>query len=142
MHDLAAEAVAALEFRGEALVVAVVTAGAEEPTAAHRPPLAGVGPLGLDEPPGVVGRPGGTEHLVVEPDLVVQAVLGGRLTQVSEDRGRAGDRLVVLPWLELITEGVQVRIGADARVAEEIPRSAGRAPSLQDRVCLVRLLGL
>ena len=79
---------------------------------------------------------------MVQPDLVVDAVLGGRLTQVGEDRGRAGDRLVVLPGLELIAEGVQVRIGADARVAEQVPRTTRRAAGLQDRERLLRLLGL
>ena len=79
---------------------------------------------------------------MVQPDLVVDVVLGGRLAEVGQDGIGAGDRLVVLPRLELIAERVQVRIGADARVAEQVPGATRRAPGLQDRERLVRLLGL
>ena len=65
----------------------------------------------------------------------------GRLAQVVQDRVGAGDGLLVLPRLELVAEGVQVGIGANAGVAEQIPGAAGGVARFEDRERLVGLLG-
>src|SRR6202023_4078385 len=51
-----------------------------------------------------------------------------------------GDRVLVRPRLELVAEGVQVGVRADARITEQVPRAARRAARLQDGVRLARLL--
>ena len=91
---------------------------------------------------GVAGRPGGADHLVVEPNAGVDAVLGRRRPQIGEDLVRAGDGLLVLPRPELITEGVQIGVRADTGIAEQVPRPSGGAAGLQDRVALSRVFGL
>ena len=140
VHDLAAEGLPALEVRGESLVVAVVAARRKQPAGADRGALAGVGALDVDVPAGVGARPVRAENLVVEPDVAVDAVLGDRLAEVRQDLVGAGDRVLVLPRLELVAEGVKVGVRADAGVGEQIPGAARRAAGLQDRVRLVRLL--
>ncbi len=65
---------------------------------------------------------------MVVPDVVVEAVLGHGLAQVRQDPGRVGDGLLVPPRLELVTEGVQVRVGPDPRIAEQVPGPAGGLP--------------
>jgi hypothetical protein len=71
---------------------------------------------------------------VAEADVPFDAVLGDRLAQVREDGLAVGDRLGVLPRLEGEAEGVHVRVGADARIAEEVPRSADVLARLEDGV--------
>ena len=80
------------------------------------------------------------EDLVAGADVTIDPVLARRLAQVVADQAPVGDRLVVLPRLEAVGEGVQVRVRADARVAEEIPRAGGRGAGLEDRVGLARVL--
>ena len=130
VHDLAAEPLTALELGRESLVVAVVAAGAEQPATADRQLLAGVGPLDLDEPAALVLDQAALRTLWWKRILLVDAVFGRRLAQVVEDRVGAGDRLLVLPRLELVAEGVQVRIGANARDSGTDPmcRRSRRAP--------------
>ena len=77
---------------------------------------------------------------MVEPDVAVDAVLGNRLAKVREDLVAAGDRVLVPPRLELVAEGVQVGVRADAGIGEQVPGAARRAARLQDRVRLARLL--
>ena len=63
-------------------------------------------------------------------DVLVDAVLAGRLADVGEDRGPVGDRLCLVPRLERVAEREHVRVRADAGVAEQVPRAADapRAP--------------
>ncbi len=110
VHDLPGEALAPLELRRVALVVAVVAAGAEQPVGADLHPLAAIGALDVDDPTGVGTRPGRPVHLVVEPDLAVDAVLGGGLAQVGKDLVSGRDGVLVAPRLELVAEGVQVGV--------------------------------
>ncbi len=142
VHDLPLEALAALEVRGEAFVVAVVAAGAENPGRADLHEFFGVGALDIDNPARVVAGPRRAQHLVVEAHLVVDAVFGCGLTQIGQDFVGGGDGVVVAPRLELVTEGVQIGVRADAGVAEQIPGAAGGAAGLQDGVGLVRVLFL
>src|SRR5687767_9988598 len=78
-------------------------------------------------------------HGVMEPDVRADAVLRDRLVEVFEDRVASGDGLLILPRLELVAKRVQVRVGADAGVAEQVPRATDAAARLDDRI---RLQGL
>src|SRR5262249_45152081 len=138
VHDLSFEPLPPGELRREALVVAVVAAGAEEPPAAHGDVFAGVYALDLHQPARGAGRPGRADHLVVESDRLTNSVLGDGLPKVGHDRLRARDRLLVFPSFEFVAERVQIRVGANSRVAEQIPRSADLVAGLQDRECLAR----
>ena len=62
----------------------------------------------------------------------VDAVLGGGLLHVVEDRGAVGDRLRLAPGLEAVAERVHVAVGADARIAEEVPGAAHRRAPFED----------
>ena len=69
---------------------------------------------------------------------LVDAVLPRRLLDVAEDRRPVGDRLRLRPGLERVAEGVHVGVGADPRVAEEVPGAADRVPRLEEGERLVR----
>ncbi len=77
---------------------------------------------------------------MAEPDVLLDAVLGRGLADVIEDRWSLGDGAVLEPRLERVAEGVQVRVGADAWIAEQIPGPPDRVTRLQDQVALARLL--
>src|SRR5918998_1000488 len=104
-------------------------------------PLPGVGPLDVDRPPRLRAGPAEPHDLVVVADLVVQAVLGRRLAQVGQDPWSVGDRLAVAPRLEVVAEGVQVGVGPDAGISEQVPRATRRAARLEDREALPGQLG-
>src|SRR4051795_12880716 len=104
VHYLPGEAVAALELWRKPLVVAVISARTEDPVGADLRHRADIGPFDVDGPASVGTRPSCAVHLVVEPDLAIDTVLGGRLTQVGEDLVGGGDGVVVAPRLELVPE--------------------------------------
>jgi hypothetical protein len=79
---------------------------------------------------------------VAEADAALDAVVAGRLAHVLEDRRTVGDRLGLLPRAKGIAEGVHVRVRADARVFEEVPRAADALARLEDRVGLLRAFRL
>jgi hypothetical protein len=139
VHHLAGKALPPREFRCVALVVTVVAAGAEEPSAAHGDLFAGVEAFNLDQPARILGGPGRFDHLVAEADRLPYAVLGDRLLEVSHDCVSAGNCLLVLPCLELVAERVQVGVGANPRVPKQIPRSTDLVAGLQDHERLARL---
>ena len=57
--------------------------------------------------------------------------------EVAQDLGAPGDGWTA-PRFERIAEGVQVRVGADARILEQISCSAERGASFQQRIREVR----
>ncbi len=132
VDDLSAEALGACERRIERLVVAVVAAGREQPIAGERQRLTRVGAPYVDGPAPVLARELGALDGVVEADLAVDAVLACRFADVVEDRRTVGDRLLSQPRFECVPEGVQVGVGADTRIAEEVPRPADRVTRLED----------
>src|SRR5436305_3318069 len=79
---------------------------------------------------------------MLEADLAVDSVLARGFPDVAEDRAPVGDRSVTGPGPERVAKRVHVRVRADARVAEQLPGSTDRAPGLEDRVALLRALGL
>ena len=135
VHDLAAESVAALELRGVALVVAVVAACAEDPVRAELHQLAGVRSRSTSTVQRASSRrPRRAEHLVVEADVGVDAVLRHGLAQVGQDLVGRRDGVLVAPRLELVAERVQIGIRSNPGVAEQVPRAAGGAARLEDGV--------
>ncbi len=79
---------------------------------------------------------------MVVADRLVDAVLGGSLADVAEDRGAVGHRLVVTPRAEAIAERVHVGVGADAWIAKQIPGAAHRLAPFEDDETLLRALAL
>ncbi len=55
--------------------------------------------------------------------------------------GAVGQHLQLVPRPELVAEGEHVGVGADARVAEQVPGAAEALAALEDRDGLVRELG-
>src|SRR4051812_3243368 len=77
---------------------------------------------------------------MAEADLVVDAVLGGGLLDVAEDRRTVGDGLRLLPGAEVVSQREHVGVGADPRIAEEVPGAAHRVPRLEEREALLGAL--
>src|SRR5207247_1028868 len=90
----------------------------------------------------VLARPARALDLVAIADVLVDAVHRRRVAQVLEDRWAVGDRLRVRPRPERIAERVHVRVRANARVTEEVPRPAERLATFEDRVRLRRAVRL
>src|SRR5579884_2195983 len=88
----------------------------------------------VDGPPRLLARPRGAHDAVPEPDVPVDAGLGGRLPDVLEDRGPVRDRLGLLPRPEPVAQGLHVRIGAHSWVAKQVPGAADTVARLEDRV--------
>ncbi len=102
----------------------------------------GVAALRLHRPARLGGGELGAHDAVVKADLLLDAVVGGGLLDVVEDRGSVGDRLVSVPGAEGVAEGVHVGVRADAGVAEEVPGPADAIAGLEDRVGLAGAVGL
>ena len=64
-------------------------------------------------------------------DGFVYTELRGGVADVIEYRGTIGDSPGVVPRPEAIAERVHVRVGANARIAKEIPRAADRFASFE-----------
>src|SRR3954449_1004308 len=132
VHDLAGEVLDARKLRRIGLVV-VVVASAEE----QEPAAVGLGPavlLGLHGP-GVGGRvPVGGDDARVEPDVLVDAILTGRLGQIRPDVLPVGDILRPGPRLVGKAQREDVAVGADAGIAEQVPSAADLFTPFQHRV--------
>ncbi len=140
MDGLAPEPVTTREL-GQVAVLIVVVAGAhQQEPGAYRQSLAGAGPLGRDGPAGVVARPVGSDHLVAVADMFPDAILFDRLLEVVHDRRSVGDRLAVLPRLEVEAERIHVTVRANAGITEQVPGAAERLARLQDQVALAGTL--
>ncbi len=138
VNDRAGEALATLEVRRVARVIVVVAGGGEQQPAGQLDALAGGGVLHLHGPHRALGGPRRTEHLVAEADVAGEVVLLDGLVQVVEDLIGIGDRVVAGPGLELVCERVQVGVGTDARIAEQVPGASEGVAALEDRERLAR----
>ena len=67
-------------------------------------------------------------------DVPVDARDGRRLANVIAERFPARDDLLLRPRAPRETKGVEVRVGADARVAEEVPGAADAVARFEDGV--------
>ena len=145
LHDRAPVGVDAGENRLVAVVVVVVArAGVQEVAGepARRGRAVGVLVLQGQRPPRLLGGPVGADDLGAEPDLLVDAVLGGGLAHVPQDRRPVGDRLRLAPRLERVAECEHVGVRPDAGVAEQVPGAADGVAGLEDRVAATGALGL
>ena len=136
MHHAATEVLLARKRWPVSLRVAVVAGADVKEMRAQADPAAIGGALGLDRPAGGAAIPGRADHLVPVADVLCDARLVGGLANVREDRRAIGNCLGASPGLEAVPQGVHVRVGADARVAEQIPGTAHGLPGFQDGVAL------
>ena len=131
VDHLAAEALLALEVRRVARVVVVVAAARPQEVGGHRrrvPPTSRYRPRAVARVPVGRARRGGRSG------VAVHAVLARRVAEVVEDRGAVGQGGVAAPRPEPVAERVHVGVGADARVAEQVPRPAAGLAPLEDGV--------
>ena len=138
MHDAARETLGARELRRVAFGVVVVAAAHEQEVAREAHRLALRPALRCHGPARVLRRPRSALHAMPEADALVDAVRLRGVLQVFENRRPVGDRLRVRPRTERVAERVHVRIGADAGIAEQVPRAADVGAAFQDRVGLAR----
>ena len=136
VDEPAGEVALALEGGPVALVVAVVAAADEQESRAPAHRRAVGAALAVHRPARGRARPLGTPYDVAEADLRDDACLVGGRADVAQDRRAVGDRLRVGPWPEAVAERVHVGVGADARVAEQVPGAADRPARLDDQVAL------
>src|SRR5262245_40618385 len=142
MDDRALEALLVLELRGVALLIAVVPGAHEDEVRGEADGLAGVRALRVDGPGRVVARPRGTRGAMAVADVLVDAVLGGRLRHVAQDRRAVGDRLGLAPRFEVVSQRVHVAVGPDAGVAKEVPGATHGRAAFEDDVALSRALAV
>src|SRR5258707_15436265 len=123
MQELPLKLIHAWKLRAEAFFVTVITAAHIKEVAdqAHDPSIFR---LRLDRPARVGRRPGSAHHPMSQSDVAVDAIVCRGLADIIPDGGSICDRLVRVPWPKRKSEGVHIRIGPDARITEEIPRSA------------------
>src|SRR6185437_2651668 len=96
------------------------------------------GSFGFHGPAGVRRRPRRALDLVTKANLLVDAIIGGRLAHVVQDAWPVRDRLRISPRLERIAEREHVAVGADAGIAEQIPGAADAVAPLEDNEALRR----
>src|SRR5690242_2325332 len=79
---------------------------------------------------------------MVEANFLIDAVVACRVPDVFENGGAVGDRLRLAPRTERIAERIHVRIGADARIAEQIPGTADAVAAFENGVAAGRAVPL
>src|SRR5688500_2783630 len=72
--------------------------------------------------------------------MSVYSELRGRLADVVEYGGPVGDCLRLTPGAEAVAERVHVRVGADARITEQVPGASHRAAPLENHKTFLRAL--
>ena len=142
MDDGALEALSPRELGRVAGLVVVIPRAPVEEAAREALDAIGLEVARLDRPARVLGGEARSLDAVSIPDVLIDLVLFGRLLDVFEDGGPVGDGLLRDPRLEDVTERVHIRVGADAGVAEEIPRAAHPLASFEDDVALSGAAGL
>ena len=78
--------------------------------------------------------PTGCRHLMLVADVSIDAELGRRFVQVSQNRRTIGDRFRLRPRLERETESVHVAVGANPGIPKQIPRAAEIRTTFEDGV--------
>src|ERR1700730_18631438 len=131
VNDHALEAVQPAPFRRVALRMAVVSLTHPQELRGEADRLRGVGPNGRQRPPIVAARPGGRCDPVTIADVAREIVLVDDLAHIAEDLGRGRDRRAG-PRFEAIAEGIEIAVGADARIAVGRPGAAEALLFLED----------
>ena len=75
---------------------------------------------------------------MLKADVFVDAEFGCGLAKVRQDVRAIGNRLCRCPWLEAVAKCVHVTIGANAGIAEQIPRAAHVVAALEDHIGTIR----
>ena len=140
VHDPARETLAARKLRRVAFVVAVVAAAHQHEARPDPHLLAAVLAKCVHRPQRARAVELRAQRAVLEADLLLDAVFRRRLAHVGEDRRPVRDRLRLRPRPERVAERVHVRVRADARVAEQVPRPSDALARLEDRDRLARAL--
>ena len=135
VDDTTLEALAALEL-GQMAPLVIVIAGAGEQEVRGEA-LGRTFVLSFDAPNLALGIPRRARNLVLEADMAIDPVLTRGFVHVLPDGGPVGDSLVPGPRFEIVAEREHVAVGADAGIAEQIPRAANNGAVLQDDVALV-----
>src|SRR3546814_4582679 len=78
----------------------------------------------------------------LEADLRVDALGCGGVLDVLQDRRAVRERLLSVPRAERVAEREHVGVGAQARVAEQVPGATYRVTRLEDRVPRPGAIGL
>src|SRR3954447_14807250 len=132
MHYLTGELIDAGEVGTVGLVVVVVAGTEEQEPASVRSGRSTL--LRLHGPrvgfPIPIRRP----DIRVEPDVIVDAMLAGGVGKVLPDVLAVDDHLGPGPRLPRKAQCVDITIRPNARIPEQVPRSAQPSPSLQHRV--------
>ncbi|PAV72389.1 hypothetical protein WR25_15956 [Diploscapter pachys] len=126
--------------RQETCVVVVVAGAAQQELAAVLPHRCAGLMHGADLPQALLAAPVGAGDLHAVMDLLVQAMLPGRVLDVPPDRGAVGEHLGASPQAELVAVAEHVRIGTDAWVTEQVPGAAHAGAPLEDRHAALREL--
>ena len=79
---------------------------------------------------------------MAESNFAVDAVLAGSFAYVAQNRRPIGNRFRLAPRTKAIAQRKHVGIGADAGVAEQVPRPAGRTSRFQNYKALAGALRL
>src|SRR5690348_8839300 len=75
---------------------------------------------------------------MAEADLLINAVFRRRLADVLQDGWAIRDGFRLAPGAEAIAQRMHIGVGADAWIAEQVPRAANRVPAFEDGVGLCR----
>ena len=136
MHQRAAERIDAGKVRHETSGIIVISGADEQETAGDVDRR--IAPCDLEGPGRVGGRPCGADRLVAEANLSVETVLFRRVSNIVEDRGAVGDRILAEPRPESIAQREHVGIRTDAGITEEIPGAADRVAAFEDGEAFAR----
>ncbi len=79
---------------------------------------------------------------MVEAEVTIDAEVAGRLPQVGQNVRTVRDGLGRLPRAERIAQREHVGVGADPRIAKQIPGAADVAAPFEDRITLAGAMGL
>src|SRR5208282_6203511 len=121
-------------------VVIAGTAEKEVAGKANRRPFGSA--FRLDGPQRVGGRPRGACHPMPEADVAIDAISLRRLADIAADQSALCNRGIRLPRTKRIAEGVHVRIGANAGIAEQVPGAAEGVAAFEDDVGFVPAVSL
>ena len=127
-----AETFRAGEVRGVSVVVPVVPGGGDQPSRGSGPALSGSRVFDFRRPDLVHAAPAGSDNLLAVTDVAVNTGLVGSVGDVTKDRIPVGYRLLLEPGPKRISERMQVRIRAKARIAEQAPGAAELLTGLED----------
>jgi hypothetical protein len=142
VDDLALELIPAGELGCVAFPVAIVAGTHVQEVATNLQGLAGVSPPRADCPGGVLCRPFGPLHQVLEADVTVDSMFFCGLVNVLENVRPVGDGLGILPGLEAESQRMHIAVGADTGVLEQIPGAAHVLAPLQYHIALAGTFGL